>query len=164
MRSLTSAHNDLTFWWQEQHLGQEALDFTSEILGASSSDDQLRNRLNAVTRQVSGLGRGRHCGAVGSPRTAGDRKFAGQARCAPPHSSPGDMEHAQRCGRHIPVMGSRGTSHVDVLELLFDRQGGRNVCHYSGKAIPAHCLTRRDVALFRGDNQLEYLTGDRQIG
>lgn len=42
--------------WQEQHLGQEALDLTSEVLGASSSDDQLRNRLNAVTRRVSGLG------------------------------------------------------------------------------------------------------------
>ena len=34
----------------------------------------------------------------------------------------------------------------------------------SGKVHPAHCLTRRDVALFRGDNQLECLTGDRQIG
>ena len=42
--------------WQEQHLGQEALDLTSEVLGASSSDDQLRNRLNAVTRRVSDLG------------------------------------------------------------------------------------------------------------
>ena len=31
----------------------------------------------------------------------------------------------------------------------------------SGKVHPAHCLTRRDVALFRGDNQLEYLTGDK---
>ena len=34
----------------------------------------------------------------------------------------------------------------------------------SGKVRPAHCLTRRDVALFREDIQLEYLTGDRQIG
>ena len=34
----------------------------------------------------------------------------------------------------------------------------------SGKVHPAHCLTRRDVALFRGDNRLEYLTGDEQIG
>ena len=42
--------------WQEQHLGQEALDLTSEVLDASFSDDQLRDRLNAVTRRVSGLG------------------------------------------------------------------------------------------------------------
>jgi len=42
--------------WQEQHLGQEALEITSEVLDASSSDDQLRDRLNAVTRRVSGLG------------------------------------------------------------------------------------------------------------
>lgn len=42
--------------WQEQHLGREALDLTSEVLDASSSDDQLRNRLNAVTHRVSGLG------------------------------------------------------------------------------------------------------------
>ena len=42
--------------WQQQHLGQEALDITSAVLAPSSSDDQLRRRLNAVTRQASGLG------------------------------------------------------------------------------------------------------------
>ena len=42
--------------WEEQHLGQEALDITSAVLDSSSSDDQLRRRLNAVTRQASGLG------------------------------------------------------------------------------------------------------------
>ena len=42
--------------WQEQHLGQEALDLTSAVLASSSSEDQLRNRLNAITRRVSGLG------------------------------------------------------------------------------------------------------------
>ena len=41
--------------WQEQHLGQEALDLTSAVLASSSSEDQLRNRLNVITRQVSGL-------------------------------------------------------------------------------------------------------------
>ena len=34
----------------------------------------------------------------------------------------------------------------------------------SGTVHPAHCLTRPNVALFRGDNRLEYLTGDEQIG
>ena len=42
--------------WQEQHLGQEALDLPSAVLASSSSDDQLRNRLNAITHQVSALG------------------------------------------------------------------------------------------------------------
>ena len=42
--------------WQEQLLGQEATDITSAVLASSSSDDQLRIRLNAITRQVSGLG------------------------------------------------------------------------------------------------------------
>ena len=42
--------------WQEQHLGQEALDLTSAVLASRSSEDQLRNRLNAITRRVSGLG------------------------------------------------------------------------------------------------------------
>ncbi|CAB1102718.1 unnamed protein product [Ectocarpus sp. CCAP 1310/34] len=42
--------------WQEQHLGQEALDITFAVLASSSSEDQLRTRLNDVTRQVSGLG------------------------------------------------------------------------------------------------------------
>ena len=42
--------------WQEQHLGQEALDIACAVLDSSSSDDQLRRRLNAITRQVSGLG------------------------------------------------------------------------------------------------------------
>ena len=42
--------------WQEQHLGQEALDLTSVVLASSSSEDQLRNRLNAITRRVSGRG------------------------------------------------------------------------------------------------------------
>ena len=42
--------------WQEQHLGQGTLDLTSEVLDASSLDDQLCNRLDAVTRRVSGLG------------------------------------------------------------------------------------------------------------
>ena len=41
---------------QKQHLGQEALDLTSAVLASSSSEDQLRNRLIAITRQVSGLG------------------------------------------------------------------------------------------------------------
>ena len=41
--------------WQEQHLGQEALDLPSAVLASSSSDDQLRNRLNPNTHQVSGL-------------------------------------------------------------------------------------------------------------
>lgn len=42
--------------WQEQQLGPEALDITSDVLASSSSDDQLRNRLEAVTRRLSGLG------------------------------------------------------------------------------------------------------------
>ena len=33
-----------------------ALDLISAVLASSSSADQLRNRLNAITRQVSGLG------------------------------------------------------------------------------------------------------------
>ena len=41
---------------QEQHLGQGALDLTSAVLASSSSEDPLRNRLNAIIRQVSGLG------------------------------------------------------------------------------------------------------------
>ena len=41
---------------QEQHLGQEALDLTCSALASSSSEDQLRNRLNAIARQVSGIG------------------------------------------------------------------------------------------------------------
>ena len=41
---------------QEQHLGQGALDLYSAVLASSSSEDVLRNRLNANTRQVSGLG------------------------------------------------------------------------------------------------------------
>ena len=35
---------------QEQHLGQEALDIAFAVVDSSSSDDQLRRRLNAVTR------------------------------------------------------------------------------------------------------------------
>ena len=41
---------------QEQNLGQEALDLTSAVLASSSSEDQLRNRLNKMKRPVSGLG------------------------------------------------------------------------------------------------------------
>lgn len=41
--------------WQEQRLRQEALNLTSDVFGSSSSDDQLRTRLNAVMRRVSGL-------------------------------------------------------------------------------------------------------------
>ena len=41
---------------QDQHLEQGALDLTSAVLPSSSLEDQLRNRLNAITRQVSGLG------------------------------------------------------------------------------------------------------------
>ena len=41
---------------QEQHLGQGALDLTSAVLASSSLEDPLRNRLNAITRQVSGIG------------------------------------------------------------------------------------------------------------
>ena len=41
---------------KEQHLGQEARDIDCAVLDSSSSDDQLRHRLNAITRQVSGLG------------------------------------------------------------------------------------------------------------
>ena len=41
---------------QEQHLGQRALDLTSAALASSSLEDPLRNRLNAITRQVPGLG------------------------------------------------------------------------------------------------------------
>ena len=40
---------------QEQPLGQDALDLTSAVLASSSLEDQLRNRLNANMRQVSGL-------------------------------------------------------------------------------------------------------------
>lgn len=42
--------------WQEQHLGPEALEITCAVLASSSSEDQLRHRLKAITRQVSGLG------------------------------------------------------------------------------------------------------------
>ena len=38
---------------QEQHLGQGALDLTSAVLASSSSEDPLRNRLNAITCQVN---------------------------------------------------------------------------------------------------------------
>ena len=38
---------------QEQHLGQGALDLTSAVLASSSLEGPLRNRLNAITRQVS---------------------------------------------------------------------------------------------------------------
>ena len=41
---------------QEQHLGQGALDLTSAVLASSSLEGPLRNRLNAITRQVLGLG------------------------------------------------------------------------------------------------------------
>ena len=41
---------------QEQHLGQGVLDLTSAVLASSFLEDALRNRLNAITRQVSGLG------------------------------------------------------------------------------------------------------------
>lgn len=41
--------------WQEQHPGQEALAVTFDGLGSSSSESQLRTRLPAVTRRVSGL-------------------------------------------------------------------------------------------------------------
>ena len=41
---------------REQHLGQKALDLTSAVSASSSLEDQLRNRLNAITRQVSGIG------------------------------------------------------------------------------------------------------------
>ena len=40
---------------EEQHL---ALDLTSDVLASSSSEAQLRNRLDAVTRRLSGLGVG----------------------------------------------------------------------------------------------------------
>ena len=42
--------------WQERPLGQEAMDLTSDVLASSSSDDQLRSRLDAVTRRLSGPG------------------------------------------------------------------------------------------------------------
>lgn len=42
--------------WQEQRLGQEAEDITSAVLASSSSDEQLRDRLKTLTRQVAGLG------------------------------------------------------------------------------------------------------------
>ena len=42
--------------WQEQRLGQEALDLTFGVLASSSSESQLRLRLNELTRRVSGLG------------------------------------------------------------------------------------------------------------
>lgn len=50
---LTCVLTELTF---QQHLGQEALHLTAELLGSSSPDDQLHSRLYAVTHQVSGLG------------------------------------------------------------------------------------------------------------
>ena len=40
----------------EQYLGQGALDLTSAVLVSSSLEGPLRNRLNAITRQVPGLG------------------------------------------------------------------------------------------------------------
>lgn len=42
--------------WQERPLGPEAWGLTSDVLASSSSDDQLRSRLDAVTRRLSGLG------------------------------------------------------------------------------------------------------------
>ena len=42
--------------WQEQRLGQEAVDITSAVLAPSSSENQLRLRLRTITSQVSGLG------------------------------------------------------------------------------------------------------------
>ena len=42
--------------WQEQHVGQETLDLTSAVLASSSSEDHLRNPLNAIMGQVPGLG------------------------------------------------------------------------------------------------------------
>ena len=53
---LTCAITDPTFVGQEQQSGQEALDLTSDVLASTSSDDQLRNRLDAVTRRLSCLG------------------------------------------------------------------------------------------------------------
>ena len=41
---------------QEQRLGQEAADITSAVSASSSSEEQLRDRLKARTRQVAGLG------------------------------------------------------------------------------------------------------------
>ena len=40
----------------ERPLGLEAWRLTSDVLASSSSDDQLRSRLDAVTRRLSGLG------------------------------------------------------------------------------------------------------------
>ena len=48
--------SDVHWVRQAQHLGQGALDLTSAILASSSLEDPLRNRLNAITRQVPGLG------------------------------------------------------------------------------------------------------------
>lgn len=42
--------------WQEQNLGQAGMNITTAILGSSLSEVQLRHRLNATTRQLSGLG------------------------------------------------------------------------------------------------------------
>jgi len=42
--------------WQEQRLGEAAAALTSGVLASSSSETQLRSRLNELTRQVSGLG------------------------------------------------------------------------------------------------------------
>ena len=62
-------HDDLVFWrivvematgpngiTRNSTSDRKALDLTSAVLASSSSEDQLRNRLNAITRQVSGLG------------------------------------------------------------------------------------------------------------
>ena len=40
-------------------------------------------------------------------------------------------------------------------QLFFDRPIRRDLC--SGVAHPVHCLTRKDIALFSGNNQLEYV-------
>ena len=48
--------SDVDWVRQEQHLGQGALDLTSAVLASSSLEGPLRNRLNAITRQVPGLG------------------------------------------------------------------------------------------------------------
>ena len=55
---LMRRNNMSTVHWvrQEQHLRQGALDLTSAVLASSSLEDALRNRLNAITCQISGLG------------------------------------------------------------------------------------------------------------
>ncbi|CAB1109801.1 unnamed protein product [Ectocarpus sp. CCAP 1310/34] len=141
--------------WQEQHLGQEALDLTSAVLDSSSSDDQLQSRLNAVTRQVeidtsSPLIK---CALRGVARSHVDLGRRRRVRLPVTWSMLRDSEGI------IPSWGLAGRVTWLCLSLsyFFITRSDEMFANSSGVVHPVHCLTRRDVAFFRGSRQLEYM-------